>query len=816
MKNNTEIMKKSIFLAILFLAILLIPLPVESAETIIIEKYSVSYDFFLGAVQPSPSICLCDTKADEIIIRNTGTFRAEYDITTNIPEHAHVAITTISLEPGEERTIPVTLSASCTDRERTTTYDVYVTNNFGTEKVIRRDISFERCQTINASLFADRDTILPCEPVNYTLELVNPAPFQEEYIIMPATNEEFFSEEAYSLVLPPGRTGVVNTEFLPACDVYGEITNEFLIRSLNNNLESTISHELEIEQAYDFEAIIPEEASFCEEASTQRIPIEITNEARMTNEFILDLTDAPGFISVPDNTIELDPTQQGTLYIEGNLLPSHKGIYEFQARIRTGIGDMETTRNITLSVETCHNPIITLDVPDKDCTGITEYQARVLNNGTRATNFSVNTFPEETASIDTTSIYLEPGQEETINITANFPDDERQTRYETIGLTVVHPDLDIGWTEEKTFEVYNQYACTKPAVSPTRITARHGDENVTITITNEGVKTTDYNLMITGTTFVALETNEVTLEPSESRDLLLLLYQDDSNITTHDFTLSLESHTNILYEEAFTLRLTDLLWYEQILPYIYLLLLLILLILIILALIKVFKKKKTKEKPKKKVVVKKKAVKKKVVKKKAEKPIRPKRYRGPVTGYRLVLLILILLVALATPVIFGVPEPLQPVIPRDVRDDPMHIAWPENETYYVDLKDYFYDPDTDPLVFMVGSSPMNIMAEIQDNLLVLTPQESWTGKGNITLIASDQRGGITESPPILLEVVKVPVYTEEELFAFYAPYIYALIIILVLLIIFLLPLRKKPLPAKKKSVKKKVTKKKKAARKRKK
>ncbi len=802
MKTVTISPNTAFVLAALFFA-LLAP-SIAQADTIDIVKYTISYDFELGATQPSPTLCLCSAKADEIIIVNTGTFRAEYEISTNIPSHAQVTIDRISLDPGQERRIPISLSASCTDRERIYDYDVFVRNNFGTEKVVRRNLAVERCQTIDASLFADKNNTLPCEPVNYTLQLNNPSPFEEEYVIRPVTRAEFFSDEAYSLVLPPNRTGVVNTQFFPACDLYGDITNEFLIRSLNNRLEARVSHSLTIQQQYDFSTTIPAETSMCE-TGTQRIPVEITNDARVTNDFIIETIGAPGFITIPERRITLDPTQTGTLYLEGTPSPSRKGTYEFQIRVRTGIGDIETTQDVKLIVEKCHNPIIIIEAPDKDSTGVNEYPARILNDGTRATNFSINSFPLETTFIDINNLYLEPGQEETVLIGLIARDDETPQKYMTVGITLVHPEIDVAWTQEKTIQIYNQYASTLPEIRPSRITARHGDETASITITNRGIKTTNYTISLTGTDFVSLEQQEIFLGPGESKELILLLYQDDSNETEHNFALSIESGNNVVYEEYFSLRLIEHTWYERayffvaanIMGIVWLLLLLILLLLIVLAIIKLLKRRK----PRKKRVV---------LKEVAKKP-RRERYVGPVTGYRLILLILIILLFLAIPLIYGVPEPLQPLIPKEVREDPMHIAWLENETHWVDLTEYFYDPDSDELVFFIESHPQNIDAVIDNNMLVLTPEESWTGVDSIVLLASDQRSGITESPPIKLEVVEVPVYTESELFAFYAPYIYGLIIIIILLIIFLLPLRKKPLPEKKVAVKKK-----KAARKRKK
>ena len=74
----------------------------------------------------------------------------------------------------------------------------------------------------------------------------------------------------------------------------------------------------------------------------------------------------------------------------------------------------------------------------------------------------------------------------------------------------------------------------------------------------------------------------------------------------------------------------------------------------------------------------------------------------------------------------------QPVLKANIPD----ITWNEDETYSLNLNDYFEDIDNDPLTFSFKDN-LFINAQISSNQLVLSAPENWYGSDNLIITASD-------------------------------------------------------------------------------
>ena len=81
------------------------------------------------------------------------------------------------------------------------------------------------------------------------------------------------------------------------------------------------------------------------------------------------------------------------------------------------------------------------------------------------------------------------------------------------------------------------------------------------------------------------------------------------------------------------------------------------------------------------------------------------------------------------------------------------FQWYENEQYTIDLGRYFEDPDADWLEF-TATQPAHIAVSIADGKAVLTPEKNWGGEDKIVFTASDQKGGVVDSPILALKVLQ--------------------------------------------------------------
>ncbi len=65
-------------------------------------------------------------------------------------------------------------------------------------------------------------------------------------------------------------------------------------------------------------------------------------------------------------------------------------------------------------------------------------------------------------------------------------------------------------------------------------------------------------------------------------------------------------------------------------------------------------------------------------------------------------------------------------------------SFPEDTQGTINLNDYFYDPDNDPLTFSVEpEKPQNLGIEIKNGVATITPDANWNGQRSVEFIASD-------------------------------------------------------------------------------
>ncbi|MDP8238892.1 MAG: S8 family serine peptidase [Candidatus Hatepunaea meridiana] len=97
------------------------------------------------------------------------------------------------------------------------------------------------------------------------------------------------------------------------------------------------------------------------------------------------------------------------------------------------------------------------------------------------------------------------------------------------------------------------------------------------------------------------------------------------------------------------------------------------------------------------------------------------------------------------------PEVVMPIEDLELEEDfdPMEVA---------DLDEVFTDPDEDVLIFHVETDDANIIAELDDdNILILTGHENWYGQCTVTVIADDQ----TEDERVLRNVRRIRSFVKD-------------------------------------------------------
>jgi len=742
------------------------PSGISSNSNINFDKYSVSYDFVAGAYTNNLEMCSCSNRIDKIFITNTGSFGAVFTLDTNLPDFVTLPVSTITIEPGQSVVLDLLISAPCGE-ESQEDYSINIKSNLGQEKVISRPLSFQKCQSINAVLFADKDEVLPCEPINYKIEIDNPSNFAETYYIEPQNYAEFFDSPLYELDLPKGKKGVVDTTLTLSCADYGEKQVGFNIYSAKNELFSEVSHSFNVLQAYEFSTDLAESYNSCE-GQWNELPITINNDATVSNGFNIELVNSPSFVSLDNTHLDIESNESKMFGLLVNPEVGDKGNYNFKIKISSDIGDNILEKNINLTVNDCYKLSVTIsgDENPNICSGKADFTALIKNEGSFTEDVSL--FPyydlEGIGNTSKKSITLDSGEEKEINLSLDIPNDFEGTF--SVYLSAVLDNMpEKLWKDSIKITAHNQYSCTKSIILKDKIYARYTDSQAIIKIKNNGYTDSKYSLFLDGKDKLKLTEDVISLMPGEVKYLAMDI---DPDVQTQDnfYYLKMISDENgEVYEFSFELVLTDTPILEKIYAYsttstcktIGTILVIILILSMILFVVRALMSKST--------------------------------YKGQ-GKFNIVLLILIILIAIATFVVFGTPDNYAP--PLQTNEKNYGIVWYEDTIKTLDMSDYFIDPDGDLLSYKVEDEPDEIKFDFKDNILTLTPKPDWFGNRRIRFVATDSDGFSIKSPRITLEVVDYPEFDLANIHSIYCAYINAALLILILLFFMLTPLRTKP------------------------
>ena len=715
------------------------------SSEIIIETYTT--DFFLGA-RAEPEVCICGELIDEVILRNNAPFPQVFDVSTNL-ERATIGTTQITLNPKQEIIIPILISAACTERTSVEEYIVRVRSTTGEQQEIRRNLEIKDCQTIQAKLYTDKNTTNICTPVTYTVLLTNPSTFQETYLVGPLNNAHWYDERGYEVTLNPQQRSILNFTFIPACEKSGHITNKFRIESQKTNLRAELSHDLYIEPGYNFLLRGPEQITACR-LETIMIPYNITNQGLINNSYETRLLGNPGFVSLQQETKTLQPGETSTFYLEITPEQRARDEYEFQIITQTQIGNEEAVKNVTLNLQNCYEATITIKDPEslKVCQGHHELDVQITNQGTKNETYVLGT-NTPTAVLEKQEVSLEPGQTETIKLRIDA------TRFDRRILFEVHAnstrDLLINWEDSILLDIVPVEKCAEIRF-PRRynIYSRYYEEQVSITVKNVGFQKETYNIKYFGDDFLELKENQTTIEPGQEYEVILQKTKEHEQ-DEYYFAIEFITSKDQKYNKEFRLILTGTPITEQITEYAKqnpcFLVALIIITIIILYLISLI-----------------------VLKPYMNKTI------------KIIAIAIILLILIITLITVGLPQRVNP--PLQQPEDPYSFKMYEEEKLRIDLKEYVFDPDGDPLTFTIEDEPRHMNITQQENIITIKPK-NFTGNDRFRIKADDGRSGTLITPRFNVESVPLRRLTALELYEKYCVYI-NLIMLLILMIIILI------------------------------
>ncbi len=397
--QKVKIMSKKTFISLLFLV--LINILILSATISAFEE-----NFFASAQYNTINLCQCSNADNTITVRNTNEFNEQVTITIDdstsetssrkdlvgLPstymvsqdgsaaKWSSVYPKYFSLEAGQTEKVENIITAPCSAKG---SYDLHtvIKTELGLEKVITQKVIITECNNILITPVRTKAQGCPCTPLTFELNVKNTGSFVEKYHIGVSENvRRFVTITANPIILEPGKEEKVLIFLNTPCGMHGEHGIEVTVLAEKNKVIKRVGLQAIINPCYDFEIttgnpihsyenftryeFIPYDGvySFCEKEQNVRIPIKITNNADLPNEYTLSI-EGEEWASLEHSSVHnLSKNEFAYVYLSINPYAYTKGLYNFSLHITTGIGNFEKVYNIPLLLEWCYTPLISPEV----------------------------------------------------------------------------------------------------------------------------------------------------------------------------------------------------------------------------------------------------------------------------------------------------------------------------------------------------------------------------------------------------------------------------------------------------------------------
>jgi PGF-pre-PGF domain-containing protein len=399
--------------------------------------YGLYEDFEISSSK-EVNILSCVTSRDGIItVTNTGTIASGYQITVGGSGSSFIALGPKSfvLEPGKSQEILTYFAAPC-DSQGEYDIEVYVNTVLDLEKKIQQKLIVEKPLNIEINPINYVNQIKPCNLAAYKYMIKNNGVFQETYTIeFEKPLGKYVSVNFNQITLGAGQQIEFDFYLSPSCELYGNYTIPFTIKTSNTKLSAKTFAYLIIDREYDYILSLGEAhpytnntIAFLEHSqeelyslcsnSKDLIPIKITNNVEIPNIYNIYLK-SPLWAKLVGNRLELNNNQEG---ISSIFTDTFNVVGDFSASVNviSQYGEIERNQNVILSVENCYEPEILLLNEKKSV--VVDYNPikiplNIKNTGIRTVDYIINLEGEPSwLSLESNSINIAPGQVGVINI----------------------------------------------------------------------------------------------------------------------------------------------------------------------------------------------------------------------------------------------------------------------------------------------------------------------------------------------------------------------------------------------------------------
>lgn len=688
--------------------------------------------------------CSCESRADRFTVTNTGNFPATYDVSVAAEQPwFHSSIKEFTLSQGEDFEFLVYAEPPC-GVVGTYTYSVRIASSYGRERVITRTLDVKHCQNLFLTVDGGTNESNLCQPLTYNLALKNVAEFADTFHLDFGSFNEFADLKDRDFYLVPDQSEQLNVTITPPCSLFGPVEIPFIVSSEKNKVTEQRTANVEIKNEFDHEIAIDTQAEFCSRTQNE-YTFTVTNLIDVPNEYDIIVT-GPGFVDYDDRHISLDGYESKNITLKLNPKKGQEGTYTLKVRVNSKLGNIKKIREMDVDVFDCYAfNLGFVDQPvaadgafeDQACCGEKEYTLNVRNSGQTEETYNIDAQGPSWFSPEEQTIRLKPSENRNVKIKARLPctDDT----YEIPVKVSLTENPDISETALFRVESETQRTCHAVETVGTSVAIDEEANVVPIIIRQTGLEGGTYDVNFDAELYSKALEKKLTLEPGEEAVVHLIPKENITKYFDGKYlgTLFLDYEPlNITYQAPFWTRFSHVGWlthawraviyydYGAVSPCLWIMLLLLLIAVASIVWLGVT----------------------------IAQGRRELRNRAWLFTARTILA-LVALVALLALLIVPFPEKAQ-LYEQSIKDESgLVFQWYENDRFTLDLDRYFQDPDKDWLEY-TATQPAHIAVRINDDKVTLIPEHNWAGDDRIVFTASDQRGGVTDSPILALKVLR--------------------------------------------------------------
>ncbi len=757
-------MKKRIFTLILLCSLILILLSISNAD-IVVNKYKINDDFLLSSGNAVIETCACSTFLDIVTVKNIGNTLGIYTISSD-SNYISLYPNNFILEPNQEIRLLNYISVPCNARDFD--FNIIVSTQSGLQKVMKQFVKVDKCQNLLLSPITDKAEIEPCQNATFSFLINNTDGFIETYSFSLDAFSEYALFTENPAVINAMQSKQISFIINPDCKFYGLYNLTLIAEAKYNKIKAFMPLILNITPKYDFSLSGPDTIDTCYN-DEKEVEFGILNLAEFDNEYDINVK-GPNWVKLSANKFSLEPDQKGIFNL--NLNPTETGQFEIQLMAKSALGDLEAVKNITIVVDDCYNFDLYF-MEDKICKDDDEIHLILKNNGKFDENFELSLLAPDFITLAQEFIQVNKDQEREIVI--NVAENGKYKSYH-LEATARIPGKEFSKKTAVDLDILPLKECYKPLIKPTMKFVDYSENEIELVLYNKGVKSDEYKVTAIKPDWVKFSDKSFFVEAGEAVSFTITSEpEEDVKAQTYKIMFNIESeNTQQIYTKNFYLFVSKNNIVGNILEklygfwYLVLTLAIIVLALIVWLIIYLFKRKKHPRKARKE--------------RKERKKISfdKKKIKWIIIAAVIILLIVLAIVLFvfmdlkipigkvfnaSVPALVNVTEQAEEEVVEEevfncenydgenICGSSLYIKINKNSKYVLELSDYFYDPDGDPLTYS-SSQPDNIDITIEGSKAILSPEKDWTGAEEAVFTAQDSEENMIVSDIFVLHVAE--------------------------------------------------------------